>query len=247
MKDVFPQLPNPPIKEAVIDVQFAEPLPLEALYGGPIEGFGAPSTVQTSQIAFRNDQGLLRAEGDPESEMRGFRYDSEDNTFVVQILRERLAVSRLAPYSGWQELVDKTRQIWGLYLEPEEKLQLSRLAVRYINALEVPFGDADSIDFSRYIRNTPTVPEGYEGEVENFFSRFVVRARGCEGAKVNIIQTFNELPDARGVELILDIDAYSEFQSPPERSVWELLEELRAEKNHIFYNTMTKSALGLCQ
>jgi uncharacterized protein (TIGR04255 family) len=242
------RLQNPPIKEAVIDIQFSQPIEFCDVYGGAIDGFANPSILRTSQIEFRNEEGFLRAEGEPGSEMIGYRYDSEDNLFVLQLMRDRLTVSRLQPYLSWDDLVGKAREVWNLYFKAQVPLPISRVAVRYINALELEFeGHGEKIDFDRFLKNTPTVPEGYNGEIENFFSRFVVRAINCSDALANIIQTFNKLPQHRGIELIVDIDVYAEYPQPLDRSVWDVLEELRREKNHIFNNVMTDYALSYCK
>jgi uncharacterized protein (TIGR04255 family) len=245
MNEHYPHLPNAPIKEAVVDIQVMEPWPVADLYNGPIAGFKEPVDMFVAEFHIQHEQGEVkhgtsRAHG-------GYRYESEDGRFIVQIRQQGLVVSRLAPYSYWSELISVAQRVWEMSFALGGA-PIGRLAVRYINVLTVPFPETDVINFDQYLNNAPRIPTALNQGLKNFLTRLVIETSVVPEGTAIINQTF-EQNEADTLSLILDIDVFRAFDAtaPTGEAMWQFLELLRNEKNKIFFNTMTSEALELCQ
>ena len=65
----------------------------------------------------------------------GYAFHSSDNKDIVQFRRDGFSFSRLAPYTAWEDVSEKTVGFWRLYLETAEPIEVTRLAIRTINRI----------------------------------------------------------------------------------------------------------------
>jgi uncharacterized protein (TIGR04255 family) len=63
-------------------------------------------------------------------------------------------MSHLAPYENWNAVRDEARRLWALYRSIAKPSKLIRLAVRYINRIDMPLPLGD---FKDYLRTVPDV------------------------------------------------------------------------------------------
>src|SRR5436190_21056320 len=83
----------------------------------------------------------------------GLLFYSEDEKAVVQFRLDGFTFNKLQPYSSWEEIFPETWRLWALYQSAIGNVQITRLAVRYINRLALPSGD-----FGRYLTALPQLP-----------------------------------------------------------------------------------------
>lgn len=238
---------NAPIVEALIDIRAKLPKSFEVekfkslkdrlhetypkveerrLFSGGFE----IQKGKTSQ--FSKDMGL-----------HGFFFKTEDELYVAQFRVDGFTFSRLKPYTSWEEVLPIARRMWSLYVEIGSPEFITRIAVRYINQLKIPF---QFEQFSEILEAPPTLPEGVPDKVSSFLTRQVVHDP-VTGIAVNFIQALEgRTPDEQNIVVLLDIDAYKlqDFEPNDER-VFQEFETLRTMKNRFFFNSITERIVRL--
>jgi uncharacterized protein (TIGR04255 family) len=199
-----------------------------------LEGFPIIKQIKYGQFTFQltKDQ-PAEAKVDTE-EAFGQRYEREDGAEVVQFRRNGVTYSILRNYASWDLLRDAARNAWERFLAISGPLNVSRLAVRYINAIDIPLG----ADFDEYLTAGPRIPAPLPQVIARFIQRVEVPFAD-EHATAIILQAL-EAPTLG----VLDIDVFSECSldgASPE--VWSILEKLRSIKNRVFFSSLAAKVL----
>ena len=138
-------------------------------------------------------------------------------------------------YPGWNGLREAGRDVWREFLAVSGPVHISRLAVRYINAISIPLG----ADYDEYLTTGPRVPKSVPPIVTNFLQRVLVPFEE-EAATAIITQTL-EMPAPAAV---LDIDVFTECSlEGTSADIWSKLERLRGIANRIFFSSLTEKVL----
>jgi uncharacterized protein (TIGR04255 family) len=232
----FPKLTRSPLKEALVDIRLREELPASVLpkFRAP-KGFPIANEIRHGRFQLKLDkdapiQGKVVAE-----ETLGWRYDKEDSSEVVQLRRNGLTYSILKNYPGWAVLREAARDAWRDYLTVSGPVNASRLAVRYINAINIPLG----ADYDEYLTTGPRVPKSVPPIVTSFMQRVLVPFE--EDAATAIFTQTLETPVAAA---ILDIDVFAECSlDGAAAEIWSRLEKLRGIADRIFFSSLTEKVL----
>jgi len=173
----------------------------------------------------------------------GTRFHSADELFVAQFTTSGCTVSRLRPYTTWDDLHREATALWQVYRQIAEPKGLTRVATRYINELMLPVSPA--LMLQDYLRAPPLLPDDLPGPPTNFLQRFVVHDRETE-AQVIVTQA-RQRPDVQDhVPILVDIDCFVERPFDADgNEAFRLLEQLRVVKNRIFFRLLTERALQL--
>jgi len=237
----FPQLTHPPLREALVDIRLRDELPLtwmEKLENLDFDGFVYVHPMKHGQFKFEisRDQ-PARAEVTADQPL-GRRYDKKDGTQVLQVRRNGMTLSILKNYTNWDALRDAARDKWNKYLDISGPVGVSRLALRYINGIEMPFG----VDYDDYLTAGPRIPGPLPQMVNNFIQRVEVPFEK-DNATAIITQAL-EMPVADKRAAVLDIDVFSLCSLGGTSSeVWSVLERLRIIANDIFFSSVTKKVI----
>ncbi len=231
----FPHLSKAPATEAVIEVRVKprSEADIDDLRGVSIQGYSVDELREYSSEVQVGSTGppVIRHEDKPS----GFRFVSADGRVIVTAAQDRIATSRLAPYTRWEDLVSTAKEFCTRYMRIARPETIVRLGVRYINRLDLPVGAAD---LTRYLAVPPEPFPGADGQLTGFVKRVVTSGR--EGVATIVTQAVQEVYDARTV-LIFDIDCA--LQKPfdvSDSSVWREFSQLRARKNTIFFGNLTQ-------
>jgi uncharacterized protein (TIGR04255 family) len=175
------------------------------------------------------------------SRVDGYLFTSADGRQIVQARLDGFTANRLKPYRDWATFRDEARTHWEAYCRQTRPEAVTRLALRYINRIEIPVPFAD---FKEYILTTPEVAPGLPQGLANFFMRVVLPLEqfGC----VAIITETLEEPKAEVIPYVLDIDVVSERPfAPTDDEIWRTFETLRLAKNEVFFKSVTAKAQEL--
>jgi uncharacterized protein (TIGR04255 family) len=243
MAEVFP---NAPIKEAVIDIRVELPdnaslANLEKLHDLIKAEYPDKKSRRRfeARIEFKEKQQPLK---NSTFQQDGYYFTSADGKRVVQYRLDGFTYNRLRPYSRWEDLRDEARGAWEIYRGRANPISVNRLAVRYINSIEIPF---KSFDYDDYFTSIPKIPEGLPQVLQHFFTRTMVPFSE-QGATAVVIQTPSERQDPVNTAIILDIDVFVEKSLPPEdKMIWEIFDELRHIKNEIFFKSIKEKTKEL--
>jgi uncharacterized protein (TIGR04255 family) len=239
-------LSKAPIREAVIDIQVTPPVSLDALKeisGRLKDRPHSQNELWFAAIGFQineDGQGSANAGRSP----TGYRYTFENLPYVLQCQVNGFTFSHLPPYGNWEEMSKRAKELWEIYLETAKPENVSRIAVRYINSLQIPL---PIMDFADYLNVPPLVPEGLPQSLASFLQSFVIVDNSTETVAVVTQVLEEQLPESKVATLIFDIDASKTYSgiTPNTIKMWAILEELRNFKNRIFFKYLTEKTIRM--
>jgi uncharacterized protein (TIGR04255 family) len=230
-----------PITEAVIDIR-VEPLQAEKLVAlsaihESLRGSYPTRNDVVQQSIEVNDEGAISQRAQV-----GYRFVSQDGKRIVKAELDGFSYSCLQPYESWTEVSLAARQAWQAYQVMAGIDQIRRVAVRYINQIDIP---ELSFELRDYFRTVVDISPAWPQTLANFFVRLEVPAQEF-GGTVIVTQTSTPPPNPSMSSLILDIDVIKSnptFRSDDE--LWEFLEVLRQAKNRFFEGSITDKTRSL--
>lgn len=171
----------------------------------------------------------------------GYVFSSADKKQILQARLDGFTLSRLKPYEIWDRFRDEAQRLWKKYSEITSP-EITRVAVRFINKLEIPLPIRD---FSDYLTASPSVPAGLPQSVSGFLTRIVIHEPSIDAAAI-ITQTLEQIVSPDILPIFLDIDAFKQKpEGISEEEAWQILEHLRNFKNKIFFESITEKAKEL--
>ena len=234
----YPILKKAPITEALIDIRVKLPSDfdvknLSSIYDSIKNQYPEKQEQLQSKVKFEpKAEEIVKSS---RSEISGYRYFSSDKKQIVQARLDGFTFSRLHPYVKWEELRDEAYRLWQFYKDMTSPESITRVAVRYINNLNIPMPIKD---FDDYLTAPPTVPEGLPQGVSSFLTRTVIHEPSF-GANAIITQALEQV-DTDVAPVILDIDVFKlESKGIVEKDAWEIMEKLRRFKNKVFFSSIT--------
>ncbi len=175
----------------------------------------------------------------------GFIFSSTDKKQIFQARIDGFTFNRLKPYDRWETFRDEAFRLWQLYrdlVSPE----IVRVALRFINKIDIPLFPQPLRDFNEYLTAAPIVPEALPQGVSSFLTRVVIHDPETDAAAI-ITQAFEQIVDPKFLPIILDIDVFRQKELIGEEEVWHMLEKLRHFKNKVFFASITEKAKELFQ
>lgn len=241
-------LRNAPILEAVIDVRVAgakvsESSEFRQIHAAVKDTYPRIEEIRALQATFSIDasEGAAVSAGAMDAESVGIRLTSEDERRVVQLRRDGYTFSRLAPYTSWDDIRAESWEMWARYAAVAKPDAVTRIALRYINKLDLPL---ESRDLSRFLTTPPRIPEGIPATISGFFHRTGV---DCVGGKFKgwITQAAEPNANAGLVTVFLDFDVAQEGSFQIGDEIDSTLSELREIKNSMFFSSVTEKTLEM--
>jgi uncharacterized protein (TIGR04255 family) len=171
----------------------------------------------------------------------GFAFSSEDGKQIFQARLDGFTFSRLRPYGSWPELRDEGRRLWDIYREAVTPERVTRVAVRYINQIDIPL---PAIDYKDYFRTTPEVSPALPQGLGGFFLQLQFPQTDFGGLLI-LTETAVPPPSPETNSVVLDLDVFKEADMVPDEEVWDLLEILRNRKNEFFEGCITDRTRAL--
>jgi uncharacterized protein (TIGR04255 family) len=245
LTDKYPQLSRPPLREALVDIKLQNVLSAEwvkSLEQNGFEGFDSSQPIKESGFKFELPHVDKPAHAVVISDQTsGRRYDRNDGTRVLQVRRDGMTLSILKNYTNWEALKDAAHALWGRFLQISGPVHVGRLAVRYINAIEMIPGD----DYDKYLTAAPRIADGLPQIVNNFIQRVEIPFLNEEAIAI-ITQTLGgPASDSSGkFSAIIDIDVFCWCSlEGTSDDVWLRLDNLRDIANRVFFSSITKRVL----
>jgi uncharacterized protein (TIGR04255 family) len=237
--------PNAPIVEAILDIRVKLPGDITLTDLLPFhDSIKQRFATKKERKFLKGGFALLpepRATVD-DSGTDGYFFESSSEKKVVQARLDGFTFNKLKPYERWNLFRDEARELWNVYFEATHPTEILRIALRYINRIEVPLPLGD---FSEYILTNPQVAPGLPQGVGQFFMHLVLRNNDI-GADANIVETMDKATSENKLPLILDIDVWRKVQyTDNNEAMWDEFERLRNFKNDIFFKSTTEKAKEL--
>ena len=242
----WPHLANAPIKEAVLDIRVTLPsmVGLRELDGmHPRINDRYPSKRPRKRLEASLD--LKSGEFSPApAKVDGYVFLSQDQRQIVQARLDGFTVNRLSPYATWETLLSEAQALWSHYVNVARPQTIERIALRYINRLELPLPIPD---FKEYVRTAPDIAPELPHAVSGLFMRLEIpQPSGVVAIITETIEPVEKRSSGDILPFILDIDVVrQETISPDADDLWQKFGQLRDVKNEIFFGTITPKAEAL--
>lgn len=244
------KLKSAPIKEAVIDLRVAlkeeiEVEKLDSAYSSISKCYPKKETLLSGKFGFQFEEGKP-VSTTVDGKQIGYRYTSEDGKYVVLFRIDGFTLSRMEPYTTWEDLRDEAAKLWDIYQRVANVETVSRVATRYINVMYVPIGALK--DFGDYLTCPPEIPEALPQGVSSFLSRIVFHdpAGSAQCILTQALEGVNV--ETQLVPIVIDIDVFIERPFPvTDKQYWQELDDLRYFKNKVFFESITEKAEALFQ
>lgn len=240
---------KPPITEAIIDLRVELPpgVGLAELKNTHSGEEAAYPRVEPRYVAFGQMQIGPQVSATAGSQQIGYLFHSGDGKQIYQSRLDGFAMSRLAPYENWNALRGEARRLWEIYRSVAKPSKLTRLAVRYINRIDIPLPLSD---FKDYLRTVPEVSPDLPQQLAGYFMQLVIPQYDIESLAL-INETIIEPASQNLVSVVLDIDIFRTTDLPSnEEDIWAFFEQVRFRKNEVFEACITAKArelFELCQ
>lgn len=172
----------------------------------------------------------------------GYDFLSGDERQIVQVRLDGFTFSRLAPYDRWETFRKEAHRLWKLYQAVAEPVSVTRVAVRYINRLDLPLPLEDFKDYLRTVPEvSPDLPQGLSG----LLMQLAIPQEDI-GALLLLNEALLPSPDPDTVSILLDIDLFRELEtSIDEEELWRTLDQFRVRKNDVFEACITEQTREL--
>lgn len=243
------KLANPPIVEAVLDIECDLPpgQQLSALEGPARDCFRDRYPKVKTQ--FVQEHQIASKPGEPPNvsvrhSTEAFRFLQEDGKQLVQVRVSGFSFNRLAPYTGLDDYLPEIERTWRLYLALASPIQIRLIRLRYINRIFLPVAPV-RLQLDDYLRLGPQMPEEETFALLSFFNQHTAVENGT-GHLVNVVLTA-QAPKGDKYSVTFDNCVVAQESNDPQNWPWILakVQALRALKNRIFRGTLTEKCLDL--
>ncbi|MCC6834477.1 MAG: TIGR04255 family protein [Cytophagales bacterium] len=174
-----------------------------------------------------------------------YRITSEDETDIVILSQQKLVVARLAPYPGWDNFYKRfvsIKKIWKRFVGQEA---ITRIGVRFINRIDIPFGEAKQIEIEDYLNFYPKDAIFSEIPMMDYLIR-IEKKTPSPLWSTTITSTPHPPALVKTISLLLDIDIFRTSEIPLREEEFNLvLEEAHILKNKIFEDCITDKTRSL--
>ncbi|MBM4125009.1 MAG: TIGR04255 family protein, partial [Nitrospira sp.] len=139
----FTRFPRAPITEALLDIRVKLPpqidlIRLATFHDTVKDRYPSKQERVSWQGGFQITPGtgpeMLPSSGGPD----GYLFPSADGRQIVQARLDGFTFNRLKPYDKWETFRDEAKELWQQYVRIASPEVVTRLALRYINRIEIP-------------------------------------------------------------------------------------------------------------
>lgn len=242
----YPHLPRAPIVEALLDIRVEPDLPSLDHLAEFEKAVLVEFPTRKDVVEWRTSMNLTAqsASVNPARVVRGRGFWSADGKRVVQARTAGFSMSHVAPYDRWESLRADAEKWWPLYgANAPEATHVTRVAVRFINRIELPLPVSD---FRTYFRTYPEIGSELPQGLAALLMRMVIPFEKAEA-----FATVTMTVDQSGITkekapFILDIDAFRTAKlALDDPKIWSIFEQLRTVKNDVFFKSLTPTALEM--
>lgn len=236
---------NPPINEAIFDIKLELPEGIdiniiESFYEKIKKDYPTKQVNNQGQVSFEMKPGEKPVINSTEGQ-NGFVYKSIDGTKIIQTRKDGFTFNKLKPYTNWSDFSKEAFYLWNNYVQIFHPAKIKRIALRYINLIELPIGIKS---FKEYFSTVPEISSQLPQVLQEFFLRLVVPFNGTNAIITQTID--NSKLNDKFIPYIFDIDVFKNVDLlSDDKTIPIYFEELRTIKNDIFIKSLTEKAKEL--
>ncbi|MCF4966579.1 TIGR04255 family protein [Nostoc sp. CMAA1605] len=228
-----------PITEALIDIQVQLPQEVKLdVLAQVYSSIQAEYPKREEILVFQGQMIAGASVGATASQSQiGYRFFSDDQKQIIQVRLDGLTFSRLAPYDCWERFRDEAKRLWSIYQSLTNPVVITRLALRYINRLDIPLPVSD---LNNYLRTFPEVSSDLPQGLSGYFMQLQIPQEQLPTILV-LNQALVPPPTQNFISILLDLDLFLEQDIPQDEiEFWEVLEKMHEQKNKAFEACITE-------
>ena len=188
--------------------------------------------VEISEVSSKTNQNLT-----------GYRMSTSEGAKVLLLGWNTIGTAKIAPYGGWEQLIEDAQNNWEIWLKIVGWQPLARIGVRYINRLDIP--TAARIELADYLTVQPSLPRELDTGIDHFAMNLTIPL-GAKGERLIINAGSVASPIIGNQSLIVDIDVSRDTDLPQDDdSLWSYISSLRDVKNRVFEACITDKTRAL--
>jgi uncharacterized protein (TIGR04255 family) len=249
-----PHYSRAPIVEATISLGITPPSGLLTEHLTKIRDLVRDQYPSTGEEHLYTGEVSISEPGEPPEhddvhEHLGYVFHSEDGQRSFRANLEGFDFSVKKPYDRWEVFRDEARHLWTMFKDVSEVKEVNRVAVRYINRIDIPV--SPSVDLEKYLSIYPELPDTWPSgtSIHNFFMQ-VQSWQEDLGCNLIVNQAPARPPETEMTSIRLDFDLFREsFENPwrvdEEEEIWDYLEKLHERNNEIFQASITDATKDL--
>lgn len=165
----------------------------------------------------------------------GYIFSSSDQKQIFQARLDGFTFSQLAPYDRWETFQKEAQRLWSIYQSVTKPKLINRLALRYINRLDLPLPVGELKDYLRTVPEvSPDLPQGLSG----YFMQLQILQEDIS-AMLILNQALIPATTPEVVSVLLDIELSRGIELPDLETTWEILEQLHNRIDQVFEACIT--------
>ena len=146
---------------------------------------------------------------------------------------------------NWEKFEAESRRLWSVYRRVARPTKVVRLAVRYLNRLDLPLPVSN---FEESLRTVPQIPAELPQGLAGYFMQLKMPMESIKSIALINEGIIEEAIQPKAVSIVLDIDIFRTDDVPAdEENIWRVMRELRKAKNQVFEASITEKARELFQ
>lgn len=238
--------PKAPIQEAVFDIRVDKVQNVDvdsyaSLVKDQLSNYPKieKQTVVSSQFKVDSNADDIITPDKNEKKVIGAVFSKEDDNIKIQFRKDGFTFNMLSPYSEWSDFSAFAFKCWDLYKDVVKPNNIVRIALRYINRIELPLKD---LYFGHYFNDMPAIPEVFEKTYAEFFLRTLTFCKDSGNPVILIRRTGKATEET--LPFIIDIDVFKK-ENIDLSHIQKEFQVLRKNKNDIFESLITDKTRNL--
>ena len=239
------QYNNAPIQEAVFDIRVKKVSNIDIEYYKSLRETALseyPKTKSKIQVSgkYRFEKSDFITEHGTPKEM-GVIFTNEKGNKKVQFRKDGFTFNQLKPYTNWDKFSKEAFKYWNIYKNELQPDSIDRIALRYINKIDLPL--TDDLNFDDYFLNIPQLPSTFDQGYLSLYQR--IKAQCSIGDFIANVTSKFDKPEDNYLPFILDIDVFGLRDFSIDENLNEEFLKIRENKNEIFESFITNKTRDL--
>jgi uncharacterized protein (TIGR04255 family) len=233
---------NPPVIEAVCEFRFLETQRWDWTIPGLVyEKISNSFPKKRQQTVIELSMPYLRPiEGSPPGDVARMQFLNDEETRLVQVWPNTLAINRLKPYGSWNTYKEEILSQLKVYQQVSGQDGLTRIGLRYINRIELPASEPQGADLGAYLVSIPKVSTSIPQAYRSFLMQLDIPYEDDPPTNLRLILGTVPPQVADSVAVMLDLDMVTEPEHVPSLdSVSDWLEKAHGRLEEAFDSSLT--------
>jgi len=241
----YPNLSRPPIKLAIIEIRYDWLSSKDAATfidfhtyiknDFPTEQKGDHKNINLDNTNDGNIKATITKQY-----VKDYKFISADKKNVLLVSKERFSLNVQDNYTTWRDFVSKFKELWELFtthIITSDQVNIKGISIRYINRIELEEVNNPSAYFNTTIYAT-------EGVIPENVTSYMMHYRVLTPENIELLITQGIEPRTTKVSpYLFDIDVIKNNLTNNE-DIWSLFENLRRQKNKVFFSNITDLTLS---